>query len=76
MSQRAAHVFAEDAASMEDLTSALAYLRSAPWKPNPPGTRYGAPQERYTEAEVDAYVIEILRRSAAKIVVCGEVIVP
>lgn len=74
--QRALLVFAENTDAMEDLQVALGALQAAPWKPNPPGVPFGSPQEQYDVAEVDAFVLERLRRSISRISFGGSVIVP
>jgi hypothetical protein len=75
--ERLVTVFCQNTAAAEDLMAALDMVRERPWAPNPPGTPFGAPQERYTQEETDAAILAFLKRAAeAGYALTGSVLIP
>lgn len=74
--QRTILLYAEDVNTADDLRQLLAMVTSPPLKPTPPGGRYGDPQEPWPQEEVDAAMVELLKRSAPKITWGAVVITP
>ena len=75
-SERALLIFAGDTDSMEELQHALNAVKHAPYKPNPAGAPYGAPQEQYSEAEVNQFAMQHLRAAMPHVNFTGSAIVP
>lgn len=74
--QRMLVFFVEDTDAAEDLVAAIDFARQPPWRPNGPGVPFGTAQERYTEAEASAMILNRLRRAAPKVSYSANVIVP
>lgn len=69
-------LFVDDADAATDLQVALEAIARPPFKPNPPGSRFGSPQERDSIEEADKFALALLHRAIGKIHFDGSGIVP
>lgn len=68
--------YIEDTDAAEKFTHAIDYAQSNPYRPNPPDVKFGTPQERYSDEETNAWIIEQLRQAVPKVHLVSNQILP
>lgn len=66
-------LYASDADATDDLRHVLTVVNNPPWYP---ATRVGAPQERWSDAEVDRFIVTVIRRLAGRVEWAGALLGP
>lgn len=74
--QRVVVLYADDVDATDDLRHLLSVVARPPWHHQPEGARMTDPQTRWSDAEIDQYIVTIVRRISGRVQWAGALLSP